>query len=163
MLENKVAYHAGKTANYKYLSIELCHYNNEDKFSEVWKRGVWLVANICKRYGWEIEAIHSHNWASKTFGETDHTDPIEYFAEHGKTFDSFINDVKILIQEGDNILEQWQKDLGTKAINKLAEKGLIKNPNDWIDKIEGNTPNWLFYHMLNLLNSKLDNLKIVSK
>lgn len=69
----------------------------------------------------------------------------------------------VSIQEGDIIIEQWQKELGIEATNQLSEKGLITKPEQWLNKIEENTPNWLFYHMINLLNSKIDNLKIVSK
>jgi N-acetylmuramoyl-L-alanine amidase CwlA len=94
LLENKVAYHAGYIANHKYLSIELCHYNDKNKFIEVWKRGIWLSADICRRYGWNpLEKVVSHAWVSGTFFQTDHTDPLEYFAQYNKTFNDFINDV----------------------------------------------------------------------
>jgi hypothetical protein len=64
--------------------------------------------------------------------------------------------------EVNNLLEQWQKDMGIKAVNELAEKGLVAIPKDWINKIEENAPNWLFFEMIKRLNEKIDNLKITS-
>lgn len=93
--ENEVAWHAGPTANRQFLSIELCHFADPAQFEETWKRAVWLAADMCRRYGWDPDqAIHSHAWVSRTYRETDHTDPYDYFQAHGKTMDDFIADVK---------------------------------------------------------------------
>lgn len=93
--ENEMAWHAGPTANKQYLSIELCHFKEAARFEEVWKRGVWLAADMCRRYGWDPDkAIRSHAWVSKTWRETDHMDPEGYFAAHGKSMEQFIADVK---------------------------------------------------------------------
>lgn len=93
--EDEVAWHAGYTANHKFLSIELCDFDDENKFQETWDRGVWLTAQLCQKYGWTPDtAVVSHKWCSDTYQETDHQDPIPYFSDHGKTFDDFINDVK---------------------------------------------------------------------
>lgn len=93
--ENEVAWHAGPKANRQFLSIELCHFDDEVRFQETWKRAVWFAADMCKRYGWDPDqAIHSHAWVSRTYQETDHTDPYGYFQAHGKTMDDFIADVK---------------------------------------------------------------------
>jgi N-acetylmuramoyl-L-alanine amidase len=100
--ENEVSWHAGYTANHKYLSVEMCHFNDEEKFKEVWNRTVWLVSEICRRYGFnpmDINQLNNHNWVSNQWFETDHTDPLGYFEQHGKTWDDFINDVKNLIEE----------------------------------------------------------------
>jgi N-acetylmuramoyl-L-alanine amidase CwlA len=128
LFENKVAYHAGQTANYMYLSIELCHFNNnESKFNEVWKRGVWLSADICKRYGWNpLNKVVSHNWVSKTYKETNHTDPLDYFIQYKKTFDDFINDVnKEMINISDQISD-WAK----VSVDKAKNSGFIKGDSD---------------------------------
>lgn len=88
--ENEQAWHAGKTANSRYLSIELCHFDGQAQFEETWARAVWLAASICRRHGWAAGPnIYSHKWASETFRETNHTDPYGYFASHGRTFQQF--------------------------------------------------------------------------
>lgn len=45
---NEKAWHAGSTANSKYIGIELCHprQHNPQLFNEMWKRGVWLFAKL---------------------------------------------------------------------------------------------------------------------
>jgi hypothetical protein len=87
------AWHAGSTANSYFLGVELCMANNAAEFQEIWNRAVWLFAY------WLINAVHntkvtpdtvlSHAEVSKRWGETDHEDPVSYFAQYGKTVDLF--------------------------------------------------------------------------
>jgi uncharacterized protein YraI len=97
--ENEKAWHAGPTANSHYLSFEMCEPATDDpdrnnKFQEVWNRAVWYCAKTCVKYGWNTnENIFSHNGISKTYHETNHTDPYGYFAAYGKTWDQFLADV----------------------------------------------------------------------
>ncbi len=93
VLENEIAWHAGPTANRRFLSVEMCEPKGTDyaKFSEVWNRTVWLVADVCKRYGWTTKGnVFSHRGISALYGETDHTDPIGFLARHGKTWDDLL-------------------------------------------------------------------------
>jgi N-acetylmuramoyl-L-alanine amidase len=87
--ENEVAWHAGGTANSLYLSIEMCepYWQDTAKFTEVWNRTVWLAADICIRYGWlGSQNIWSHQDTSQLYGQTDHTDPISYLGQYGKSW-----------------------------------------------------------------------------
>lgn len=131
--ENEVAWHAGPTANRQYLSIELCHFKEPARFEEVWKRGVWLAADMCRRYGWNPDmAIHSHAWVSRTYHETDHTDPEAYFAAHGKNMELFIDDVKkemagqILVEVLSMFQDVPKNHWAAKDIEWLAQKGIIR-------------------------------------
>lgn len=93
--EDEVAWHAGRTANARYIAIELCHFDQPELFQQIWQRGVWLCADICRRRGFNPDAdVVSHAWISATWHETSHTDPVAYFSAHGKTFQDFVNDVK---------------------------------------------------------------------
>lgn len=86
--ENEVAWHAGPTANHKFLSVEMCE---TEPFAEVWARTVWVVADACVRYGWTTGPnVYSHRGISAMYGETNHTDPIQYLADHGKTWDQLL-------------------------------------------------------------------------
>ena len=93
--ENEVAWHAGYTANHRYLSIEICMPRgyNPLQFNAAYNRAVELTSDMCKRYGWDTSKIYSHYWCSYTFKQTDHEDPIAFFREYGKSMDSFKNDV----------------------------------------------------------------------
>jgi N-acetylmuramoyl-L-alanine amidase len=98
--ENEVAWHAGSTANHKYLSVEMCGPKTHDpmKFQEIWNRTVWLVADAFARYGWSTgPGLWSHSGISNKYHETDHQDPIAYFKEYGKTFDGFVAEVDAMI------------------------------------------------------------------
>lgn len=129
--ESEEAYHAGPTANKMFLSLEICETkeNNPDdpaQFAEAWKRAVWLVGKSCNERGWDPdEAIHSHLWVSNQWHEVNHTDPYEYFKQHGKTMEDFIKDVKIAM-EPPKTAEQasdWAKSSWEKAIAKGIIKG----------------------------------------
>lgn len=133
--ENEIAWHAGKTANQKFLSIEMCHFNDEARFKETWNRTVWLVADMCRRYGWNPDnAIRSHAWVSRTWRETDHLDPENYFAAHGRSMEQFIADVKNLLKGADNVsVPAWK----AQVVNDALKAGLITqyhNPNETADK-----------------------------
>ncbi|HEY3374651.1 MAG TPA: N-acetylmuramoyl-L-alanine amidase [Candidatus Aquicultor sp.] len=93
--ENERAWHAGPTANAKFLSIEMCEPSGYDpvKFALVWGRAVWFVADCCLRYGWGADHILSHDAVSKKWHETNHTDPIGYFVKYGHTWANFVGAV----------------------------------------------------------------------
>jgi len=98
--ENERAWHAGPTANHKYLSVEMCVPKTHDPatFQEIWNRTVWLVADAFVRYGWSTgPGLWSHSGMSNKYHETDHQDPIAYFDEYGKTFEGFTAEVDAMI------------------------------------------------------------------
>jgi hypothetical protein len=98
---NEQAGHAGPTANKKYIGIELCHYKDAAKFNEVWKRAVWLFAyihvNIIKVTTIDKNTLMSHAEVSRKWGETDHTDPIGYFAGFGRKVEDFRKEVQVMV------------------------------------------------------------------
>lgn len=103
--ENEMAWHAGATANRRFLSFEMCEPGADDpdryvKFQEVWDRAVWYCAKTCVKYGWNTDDnIFSHNGISRMYHETNHTDPYGYFAAYGKTWNEFLADVDAEISE----------------------------------------------------------------
>jgi len=84
--EAEQAWHAGPTANSRYLSIEMCETITLAEFTEVWLRTIWLLSDMCRRYGWSANNIISHAEISRLYKETDHTDPTGYLSKFGKTF-----------------------------------------------------------------------------
>lgn len=123
---NENAWHAGPTANRLYLGIELCEPKEHDlaKFQEVWNRAVWYVAKVCKKYGWNVNNVHSHDHISKVYKETDHTDPIGYFVRYGKTWADFLLAVDKELK-GEDTLQKPAEDWKVALLNKAKEQGLI--------------------------------------
>lgn len=93
--ESEQAWHAGQTANSKFLSVEMCEI---EPFQEVWNKTVWLVADACVRYGWSTGPnVYSHRGISGMYKETNHTDPIQFLANHGKTWDQLLSAIDSMI------------------------------------------------------------------
>jgi len=110
--ENEVAWHAGSTANHKFLSVEMCE---TDPFDEVWSRTVWLVADACIRYNWTTGPnVYSHRGISAMYHETDHTDPIQYLADHGKTWGQLLAAI-------DEEIVTLKKPVVVPTVNKTAQ------------------------------------------
>jgi N-acetylmuramoyl-L-alanine amidase len=95
---NEQAWHAGGTANRNYIGIEFCNYDDATKFQEIWKRAVWLFAwvhvNVLKVTNINKDTLMSHAEVSAKWKETNHQDPVAYFAKFGKTVDMFRAEVQ---------------------------------------------------------------------
>lgn len=130
--ENEVAWHAGSTANNRYLSVEMCEPSNDStKFQEVWNRTVWLVGDACVRYGWNTEDnVWSHRGISNLYHETDHQDPISFLASYGKTWEQLLQAIDAKIIE-------------------------LKNPQSSIQTVNNNGDDYVL-NVAILLNSKED-------
>ncbi len=131
---NEQAGHAGSYANNRYLGIELCRPKKHDpfKFSEVWKRGIWLFANL---YINELnisnitkDNLLSHDEIRIRFGGTNHTDPVAYFNEYGYTVDDFRKSVQNQI----NKMLQLKELTINEAIDYLHKKGYLDSPVYWL-------------------------------
>ena len=103
----EIAWHAGPTANRRYIGIELCHAQTQEEFMKVWDNAVMVIASIFSYFGWEVtkDTLLSHSDVSLRWGETDHTDPIGYFKKFGKTMEDFKAAVKNEIIGGLNMTQ----------------------------------------------------------
>lgn len=97
------AWHAGPTANRQFLGIEACHTEDASKFDAIWQKCVWLAAWLLKTQAFpsilKVNKLNlmSHAEVSDEWRETDHRDPVDYFATFGKTVDMFRVDVQTYI------------------------------------------------------------------
>lgn len=96
---DEVAWHAGPTANSRYIGIELCRPSGHepDKFERVWNNAVSLFADLFREHGFgevTVDNLLSHAEVSSRWRESDHTDPVGYFAEYGKTVNEFRDEVQ---------------------------------------------------------------------
>lgn len=94
---NYVAYGAGHTPNHLgYAQVELCQTYDASQFAQDYAMWTWLLAKILhdRKLGVvDGVTLMSHAQVSAKWGETDHTDPIEYLASHGKTWANVVADV----------------------------------------------------------------------
>lgn len=109
------AWYAGPQANGRFLSIEMCEPKRntpeaDEEFAHVWGATVDLAADICRRYGWSTDVIHSHKWVTETLGGTDHKDPDSYLAEYNRTWDELAADIA-------GVLSMWRPTRGTDRTN----------------------------------------------
>lgn len=129
--EGFVAPAQGLTANRDSISFEICEGTTQAQFDEAWKRAVWLAADILNRYGWGIDAMVSHVDISRLYPqETDHTDPLGYFARWGRTWEQFKADVAAALESMRSYppAAPWQE----AYIDQLMQEGLLsqrRHPN----------------------------------
>ncbi len=132
---NERCWGAGRTANDKFIQVELCHFDGE-KFIEVWNRGVWLFAwvfiNVLHIHTITKDNLMSHQEVSLKWKQTNHTDPYGYFKDNGKTVDEFRNAVQ---QEINRQLGGDKMDV-KQAIDVLVQKGIISSPEYWIKAVD---------------------------
>lgn len=88
---NELMYHVGANANPYFIGIEICEMYND--FNTTWNNAVDVVKKIVKAHNIKKENVVTHDWISRNYGGTDHTDPVGFFKKHGRTFDQFLNEV----------------------------------------------------------------------
>lgn len=123
--ENEVAWHAGPSANNRYIGIEMCEpagYNVAE-FNQVYSNTIELVASLCAKYGWDASDIVSHKNCSEIYGETDHEDPVGFLNEYGVTWGKMITDIQYAIngQTSSSTMEKAKKYVGNRCL-ELQQK-----------------------------------------
>ena len=94
---NYLCYGAGHTANHMgYVQVELCQTTDATKFAKAYAMYTWLLAKLL--YNRKLSVVDgvtlmSHAQVSAKWKETNHTDPIDYLASHGKTWANLVADV----------------------------------------------------------------------
>ncbi|WP_407312014.1 N-acetylmuramoyl-L-alanine amidase family protein [Desulfosporosinus sp. SB140] len=108
---NYICYGAGHTANHLgYVQVELCQTADPTKFNKAYAMYTWLLAKLL--YNRKISVVDgvtlmSHAQVSAKWHETNHTDPIDYLASHGKTWANLVADVAaqyMQMEEEDKVL-----------------------------------------------------------
>ena len=142
---DEAAWHAGYTANHKYIGIEMCHAENKADFEKVWDNTIEIVVDLINKFGFSINELTTHNEVSLRWGETDHTDPIGYFKKFGKTFEDFKNDVITRINGGLNMTQYEElKNIISKQEKEIsALKAKLDKVDTYIyNYIDDNMPKW---------------------
>lgn len=89
----EIAWHAGATANQRFIGIEWCETDQPDLFAQGYANGVAVARTILDWYGWPVDVAHifSHAQISDLYHETDHTDPIPYLTRHNMTWNDVVS------------------------------------------------------------------------
>lgn len=89
---NRLCWHVGNANDFT-IGIEICHAESKANFTKAWKNAIEWTKAMMKEFGIPAKNVVSHDYCSKKWGGSDHTDPIGYFAEYGKTFDDFLKEL----------------------------------------------------------------------
>ena len=141
---DEVAWHAGPTANSRYIGIELCRPSGHDpeKFGRVWNNAVSLFADLFRENGFgtvTVDNLQSHAEVSSRWRESDHTDPVGYFAEYGKTVNEFRDAVQNELNGGAEVAAI--NDLVTRMDELEQRINRLENPMIY-NYIDQNMPEW---------------------
>lgn len=86
--ENRLCWHVGNGNGYT-IGIELAHATNWRDFSKQWSEAVKWTGDELHMRGWDTSRLLSHYEAAQRWGGSDHTDPMGYFRQYGKTWAQF--------------------------------------------------------------------------
>ena len=141
---DEVAWHAGPTANSRYIGIELCRPSGHDpeKFGRVWNNAVSLFADLFREHGFgevTVDNLLSHAEVSSRWRESDHTDPVGYFAEYGKTVNDFRDAVQNELNGGYDM--EVFNNLATRLEALDRRVNQLENPMIY-NYIDHNLPEW---------------------
>jgi N-acetylmuramoyl-L-alanine amidase CwlA len=90
------SWHAGATANARYIGIELCMYNDPATFTMAYDAYCFLIAKTLfdRKLGVvDGVTILSHAQVSNLWKESDHQDPIDYLNAHGISWTQHVANV----------------------------------------------------------------------
>ena len=99
MEDNRKAWAVGN-GNSRCVNIELCHATNRADFNKQWDEAVKWCGDYLNKRGWGIDRLISHNDARMRWGGSDHTDPLEYFMQYGKSWNQFKTEVAAYMKTG---------------------------------------------------------------
>lgn len=96
--DDRLCWHVGN-GNGNCVGIELGHALTPQQFKQVWDTAVEFAAWYLKKRGWGIDRMISHDQAARWWGGSDHTDPIGYFAQFGRSWGQFKDAVATEMKE----------------------------------------------------------------
>lgn len=121
MADNRKSWSVGN-GNSKVVSIELCHATNKADFDKQWNEAVKWAGDYLNSRGWGIDRMISHNDARIRFGGTDHTDPLQYFMQYGRSWNQFKQAVAAYMGTGQTggTVEQGEAQQPTTSSNSMG-------------------------------------------
>lgn len=99
---NYRGWHAGGSANNNYIGFEICEpkdLNDKDYFAKAYKTAVELTVMLCRKYGLTEKNVICHSEGYKKGIASNHADVMHWFPKHGKSMDTFREDVRAKLTE----------------------------------------------------------------
>jgi len=97
-------WHCGGSGNSKYIGVEICEdaLSDSNYFMQVYNEAVDVAVYLAKMYGWEInsDTVLCHSEGFKKGIASNHSDVMHWFPKYGKSMDTFREDVKQKLNEG---------------------------------------------------------------
>lgn len=117
---NHRGWHAGGSANDTHIGFEICEDGLTDSvyFKKVYQEAVELCAYLCKLYNLTEKNIICHSEGYKKGIASNHGDVMHWFPKHGKSMDTFRNDVAVLLSGNKNKVYPVQK----KSVDEIARE-----------------------------------------
>ena len=96
---NYRGWHAGGKANDSYIGLEICEDDLKDPvyFKKAYVEAVEVYAFLANKFGLTEKNIIDHKEGHKKGIASNHGDVMHWFPKHGKSMDTFRNDVKYLL------------------------------------------------------------------
>lgn len=75
--------------------LEICEATNREDFERGLEVARSVILQRLAAHGWTVDGnVRSHDWFTRTYGGSDHTDPLPYFNRWGWTWDMFTTFLK---------------------------------------------------------------------
>jgi len=95
------AWGAGPSMHNYAIHVELIRSSTKAGFNKAYNNYVEGIKYLADKYdiplkvdkGTDKRGVYTHNYVTKTFGGTTHTDPVAYFKQYGKTINQFAKDL----------------------------------------------------------------------
>ena len=156
---NKTVWGAGYYANQRFIQVELCEENTEKDFAQSIQNDATYIAQLLHQYNLKPSladgkgngTIWSHHDVTKYLGNTNHTDPDDYFAWHNYSMQQFFNLIKQRYDEmaplynKNNVIDQ--KGIGQVRYNGKGKVAIWSSPNSShkIIKYVSKNTSWKFF------------------
>jgi N-acetylmuramoyl-L-alanine amidase CwlA len=127
------AYGAGKTANSRYLHLELCMYDDPNKFKMAYDAWVWVTAKWLYDGGLGVQdnvTLLSHKEVADDWHETTHSDPIVYLGNHGISWAQHVSKVAS-VYNSFRVIQPQTPSSGQFLVKVLAGSLYYYNKADW--------------------------------
>lgn len=104
------AWHAGGSANDTHIGFEICEDDLKDGeyFKKVYQEAIELCVYLCKMFGFTEKDIICHSEGCKKGIASNHGDVMHWFPKHGKSMDTFRDEVKALLDGEEKVEEPVQ-------------------------------------------------------
>lgn len=131
---NHRGWHAGGSANNTHIGFEICEDGLTDSayFNKVYQEAVELCAYLCKEYNLTEKDIICHSEGYKKGIASNHADVMHWFPKHGKSMDTFRDDVKSILKKNTEFEELTTVN---DIVWELAHKGIITDKDLWLKKL----------------------------